>query len=110
MITPELTLDDGRHGDKQKIVGTNRKQLKGIAEMGNGVPAPEKQNVRSIVSDNMTGAKETAARGKQRRGGQQWKDMRRIQAYMQQRDGTMGEKNTRMVVKAAGGDGSRDAW
>ena len=42
---------------------------KGIAEMGDGVPALAKKNVRAILSEEMTGTEETVARGNQRHGG-----------------------------------------
>ena len=49
-ITMEATPPGGHHGENQNRVGTKRNK-KIIAETGDGVPAPSKQNVRAIVSE-----------------------------------------------------------
>ena len=49
---------------------------RGIAETGDVVPAPEKLNVRAIVSEEIRGIKERVARGEQRRRARRWAETR----------------------------------
>ena len=85
--TPKVWACDRTGGDIVWAVATERSKRelaqresnkKGIADMGDSVPAPEKQKVRAILSEEMTGTKETLGRDDKRRWGRRWADTRRI--------------------------------
>ena len=82
MVSQPGGTDTGLHQRRHWLgVATERKNTylaqsesnkKGILETVDGVPVPEKKNVRAIVSEEMKGTKEMVACGKQRHGGRWW--------------------------------------